>query len=507
MISGEVMEMRIQELEQRSGLERASIRFYEKEGLLTPERKDNGYRDYTQADLEELLRIRLLRELDVPIGTIRELQQGSATLSDVLAGSLAAMEIRREKTERGERLCRELQKAGAAYSTLDGRLYLDRLNEPQTMTQSTDNAAHIPTCEDVLEPEIHPFRRLFARMLDRAFLNILILLLVYSVFRVRPVTRFGVDFIGYGAAWLLIVLEALMISFFGTTPGKWLMGIRIDHYSGDKMPFRAALARSFGVFVQGQGLGIPVYELICMWKSYKKCKEGAEQEWDEECEITYEPWDAIRKAAAAAAVLGLLLGAVWVVSDSVRPKNRGNYLSVREFAENYNDFSAALSEGGHMSVLPMGEDGRFLSDSVMYYIEDRVKHEVETPQFDYTLSDDKITAISYSCEINEMEYRYWTFPNTAKIAVLLAEAQQKSSSNSTLTKLEEQLDEAWTAHNDTYNLISDRVSVSWNVKPIDASKESVRHYYLHSSDGSITEWSESVQKIYAFSVRIEILPE
>ena len=38
--------MTIKELETRTGMERANIRFYEKEGLLSPKRLDNGYRDY-----------------------------------------------------------------------------------------------------------------------------------------------------------------------------------------------------------------------------------------------------------------------------------------------------------------------------------------------------------------------------------------------------------------------------------------------------------------------------
>ena len=38
--------MTIKEMETRSGLTRANIRFYEAEGLLTPQRRPNGYRDY-----------------------------------------------------------------------------------------------------------------------------------------------------------------------------------------------------------------------------------------------------------------------------------------------------------------------------------------------------------------------------------------------------------------------------------------------------------------------------
>ena len=39
--------MTIKEIEERTGMDRANIRFYEKEGLLAPERLANGYRDYT----------------------------------------------------------------------------------------------------------------------------------------------------------------------------------------------------------------------------------------------------------------------------------------------------------------------------------------------------------------------------------------------------------------------------------------------------------------------------
>lgn len=53
--------MNIKEIEQRSGLTRANIRYYEQEGLLRPARQENKYRDYSDEDLETLLRIALLR--------------------------------------------------------------------------------------------------------------------------------------------------------------------------------------------------------------------------------------------------------------------------------------------------------------------------------------------------------------------------------------------------------------------------------------------------------------
>ena len=72
--------MTIKELEQRTGMPRANIRYYEEEGLLTPRRLDNGYRDYAKEDVRTLEKIKLLRSLQLDIGTIRLLQQGKLIL-------------------------------------------------------------------------------------------------------------------------------------------------------------------------------------------------------------------------------------------------------------------------------------------------------------------------------------------------------------------------------------------------------------------------------------------
>ena len=72
--------MKIQELERMTGLERPSIRFYEKEGLLVPNRLENGYRDYSEADAELLKKIKLLRRLGMSIEKIR-----AATVEELAA--------------------------------------------------------------------------------------------------------------------------------------------------------------------------------------------------------------------------------------------------------------------------------------------------------------------------------------------------------------------------------------------------------------------------------------
>ena len=75
--------MKINEVEAAVGVTKKNIRFYEEEGLITPGREPgNGYRSYSQTDVERLRRIKLLRKLDVPLAEIREMLEGQSTLAE-----------------------------------------------------------------------------------------------------------------------------------------------------------------------------------------------------------------------------------------------------------------------------------------------------------------------------------------------------------------------------------------------------------------------------------------
>ncbi|MGG7569721.1 MerR family transcriptional regulator [Streptomyces sirii] len=50
----------MKEMTQRSGVHERSLRYYEKQGLLAPQRLSSGYREYSEADLETVRRIRCL---------------------------------------------------------------------------------------------------------------------------------------------------------------------------------------------------------------------------------------------------------------------------------------------------------------------------------------------------------------------------------------------------------------------------------------------------------------
>ena len=85
--------MNIKQASEQSGVSAPNIRFYEKEGLLTPARRQgNDYRDYTAGDVRTLKLIRMLRMLDVPLSTIKAVLRGEQPLQQALQAQQTVLE-------------------------------------------------------------------------------------------------------------------------------------------------------------------------------------------------------------------------------------------------------------------------------------------------------------------------------------------------------------------------------------------------------------------------------
>src|SRR5699024_12458299 len=110
--------MTIKELERRTGLPRTSIRFYEQEGLLTPERRENNYRNYSEDNVRTLEKIKLLRRLSLDLDAIRRLQAGGLSLSRALAGQALALEGDPDDLERYAPACEALSRTAASRAAL-----------------------------------------------------------------------------------------------------------------------------------------------------------------------------------------------------------------------------------------------------------------------------------------------------------------------------------------------------------------------------------------------------
>ena len=83
--------MKINEVEQLLGITKANIRFYEKEGLLTPSRNGSGYRDYSEGDIRQLKQIVILRKIGIPVQQIGDILDGVLPLQDALEENIASL--------------------------------------------------------------------------------------------------------------------------------------------------------------------------------------------------------------------------------------------------------------------------------------------------------------------------------------------------------------------------------------------------------------------------------
>jgi len=122
--------MKINEVEALVGITRKNIRFYEAEGLLAPRRNsENGYRDYGEADIQTLRRIKLLRKLGLPLEEIRQMQSGIYTIGDSMRRHLVTLERERENLEAAAALCAQLAQYREPLDTLDADIWLRRMTE------------------------------------------------------------------------------------------------------------------------------------------------------------------------------------------------------------------------------------------------------------------------------------------------------------------------------------------------------------------------------------------
>lgn len=122
--------MKINKVEELVGITKKNIRFYEEKGLLTPERNsDNGYRDYSETDVEVLQKIKLLRQLSVPIEEILKMQKGYLTLEDCMRRHIITLEREEENVKQQRSVCAQLEQSGEQLANLDTTRYLSLMKE------------------------------------------------------------------------------------------------------------------------------------------------------------------------------------------------------------------------------------------------------------------------------------------------------------------------------------------------------------------------------------------
>ncbi len=157
--------------------------------------------------------------------------------------------------------------------------------------------------------QVRPWVRYWARMFD-IWVAAFVSGIAVSAFNPNAFTEEGeaeLAVLVFIFAWVFI--EPLLLSTTGTTPGKWLLRVRLIPPSGEKLDYSTVLSRSYKVWWRGLGTGFPLVSLVTLLVAYKKLTNNGTTSWDREGGFTvvHEDIGLLRVIFAVIFFIGVLL--------------------------------------------------------------------------------------------------------------------------------------------------------------------------------------------------------
>lgn len=282
--------MTIRDMEEKTGISRANIRYYEAEGLLHPEREANGYRNYSEADAAILLKIKLLRAMDVSLAAVKEVAAGSKPLELALSELDAQITAQQSKQERVRLIISRMHED---FESLEPEGYLAMLENGDGWKEDAPPRLNLP------------WRRYWARCLDFSIYNTLVAFLLRDF-------QNNLIYIPIGTLFAMLLIEPALLSMFGTTMGKAIFGIQVTDLEGGKLSYATALERTWTVLWEGEALRIPLLCLYFRYKSLDLAEQDIPLSWESESELSYRDDKLWRYGLYALAVLADIAMTLWL---------------------------------------------------------------------------------------------------------------------------------------------------------------------------------------------------
>ena len=119
--------MKIKQVEELVGITSKNIRFYESQGLIIPERAENGYREYRQKNIDTLKKIKLLRKLGVSVDEIKSVLSEETALEECLERHIDILEKERENLSNMQNLTSAILEKKCNVNTLETDEWLEEM--------------------------------------------------------------------------------------------------------------------------------------------------------------------------------------------------------------------------------------------------------------------------------------------------------------------------------------------------------------------------------------------
>lgn len=389
--------MKIKDVEKRTQTDRATLYYYEKEGLLAPQRTENGYRIYDETDVEMIEKIKLLRYLHVSIEDLKKLNIGSLTLPEVMVKQLSLLQKDQEKTQVSTSICARILEDQGTFFGFHPEAYLK-----DSLSNDGATVFYASTEDDELPKVYEPLRRFFARAFDYLLYTVFWYLILYLLFRIDLLNRTtAMRVLDQGAVMLLMLfLEPLFLSVYRTTPGKKLLGMTLEKGRDIPLKYHEAFHRTYLVLLEGMGFLIPVVTIFTHIISYNRCVQGEEEPWDDG--ISYRVRDRKSLRVILYSVSSLTLVSILILLQYLyfMPPNRGN-LTVEEFTENFAHYKRIYQMDLHGESLKRSGAWEDPYNFMDYYLPN---HVTVPPALGFTLNDGFVTEVSFIVDVRDTDF-------------------------------------------------------------------------------------------------------
>lgn len=118
-----------------------------------------------------------------------------------------------------------------------------------------------------------------------------------------------------------VLIEAAMVGSIGWTPGKWLLGMRVENLDGRSLTTGQAFIRSLRVWILGMGMRQPILMLLghilSLWMGLKK--GVLLWDWQSGFEVRAKPLDAKMITVYFVSFLAMIVASFWLVWPELQP--------------------------------------------------------------------------------------------------------------------------------------------------------------------------------------------
>jgi len=218
---------------------------------------------------------------------------------------------------------------------------------------------------------------------------------------------------------LMLFIEPALLSLFGTTAGKWILGLRVTDSDYCRLSYYQALSRTGTVFLRGMGLDIPIYNIVRHWKSYKACEAGETLDWEYDSTITLQDEKGWRIGAYIGAYALVFAVLFLAVSMAEMPKHRGE-ITVAEFCENYNRLA---DYHGSDTVSYLDESGKWTKKENAGYVINIGG--AEKPEYIFTEENGVMTGLKFSTQLHNSDVWPPSYRDEMILSVLSFVSAQK----------------------------------------------------------------------------------